>query len=262
MNGLPHPAFRARRSAAALNIVAVGTALAACTAAAFRMMWSHDVVPYAAISTFVMGTIWAAAVRATGRKAGIRIGWLMSPVLACMNAMVCVGLMLLGEGRPTSFLSIGLVVIGGGLIGAIIWIPALVLTMLFFGLPIAHAQRLASRGLAGVDRGEIIVGLVSAVLSLVVFVASPPSIDMVLALAAIACGMTAAVVATMRERARRAFVRQVEAGAVAHFRVDPSAHGKVLVRVTSNGMAYRVSDFVEEVAKLGEGDEVISAASL
>src|SRR5207248_2295527 len=122
-----------------------------------------------------------------------------------------------------------------------------------------HANRLAARGLTGTDRGEVIVGLASAGLALLAFVGSRPSIESILALVAIAFGLAATILATLRERARRAFVRSVEAGAVASFRVEPSAEGKVLVRVTTTGMAYRVSDFVEEIAHLGADGEVNAA---
>jgi hypothetical protein len=186
----------------------------------------------------------------------------MSPIFACLNAMLCMSFIAVAEGHASYFDTIAMVILGGGLIGAIIWIPALVLTLLFFGLPIAQAQRIAARGLAGADRGEIIVGLVSAGLALVPLVGSAPSVETVLALVAIACGLGATVLGLLRERARRAFVRRVEAGEVASFRVEPSAEGKVLVRVTTTGMAYRVSDYVEEIARLGEGDEVVTASSL
>lgn len=258
---LPHRAFRERRNAAALNIVAVGASLAACTGGAFRLLWPQTAT-YAALSTVVIGTTWAASVRVHTRRKGIPIGWLMSPVFAGVNAMMCVALITLGEGRASFFDAIGMVVLGGGLIGAIIWIPALVVTLLLFGLPIAQAQRMAARGLAGADRGEIIVGLVSAVLALLPLVTSSPSIETVLALVAIACGLGATILGVLREHARRAFVRRVEAGEIASFRVEPSPEGKVLVRVTTAGMAYRVSDFVEEIARLGEGDEVVTSRSL
>jgi hypothetical protein len=257
---LPHRAFRERRNAAALNIVAVGASLAACTGAAFRLLWAQTAT-YAALSTVVIGTIWAASIRMRARKNGFPVGWLMSPMFACINSMLCMALIAMGEGHggTSYFETIGMVILGGGLIGAIVWIPALVLTLLLFGLPIASAQRIAQRGLAGADRGEIIVGLVSAVLALVPLVGSPPSIETVLALVAITFGLGATILGLLRERARRAFVRRVEAGEVASFRVEPSAEGKVLVRVTTAGMAYRVSDFVEEIARLGDGDEVVTA---
>lgn len=261
---LPHRAFRERRNAAALNIAGVGASLAACTGAAFRLLWAQTAT-YAALSTVVIGTIWAASIRMRVKKNGVPIGWLLSPVFACVNAMLCMALIAMTEGHGgTGYMeTAGLVVLGGGLIGAIIWIPALVITLLLFGLPIARAQRIAKRGLAGADRGEIIVGLLCAVLALVPLVGSPPSIETVLALVAIACGLGATTLGLLRERARRAFVRRVEAGEVASFRVEPTAEGKVLVRVTTAGNAYRVSDFVEEIARLdGDGDDEVSVSSL
>src|SRR5678816_868896 len=110
---LPHRAFRERRNAAALNVVAVGASLAACTGAAFRLLWAQTAT-YAALSTVVIGTIWAASLRMRARRNGIPVGWLMSPVFACVNAMLCMALIGMGEGRAGNFATIGMVILGGG----------------------------------------------------------------------------------------------------------------------------------------------------
>jgi len=254
---LPTRAFRSWRTPAALNVLAVGTSLAAVTSAAFRT-WGLRESTMAAISTLVMGTAWAASLRAKPKK-GMRIGWILSPFFACANSMLCVALLTMGS-KPNPLEIIGMMIIAGALIGAVVWIPALIATLLLFGLPIARAQRLASRGLAGADRGEVIVGVASAVLACVSFITMGHPIEMALAVTAIVCGISASTIAAFRERARRAFVRRVEAGEVAHFRVEPTALGKVLVRVTSTGMAYRVSDYVEEIATLSNEGDVTSTS--
>jgi hypothetical protein len=150
--------------------------------------------------------------------------------------------------------------VAGVTFGAIFWIPGLILTLLVFGLPIARAQRLAAQGLAGQERGDGFVGSASAVIALLAlassFIPSGEAGWMLSGLAAFAVALGGATLGTSlwRERLRRAFVAEVEAGRVEHFRVDASAEGKVLVRVVTQGEGYRVADYAEEVAALdGEG---------
>jgi hypothetical protein len=260
MTSLPQRAFRSWRTTAALNVVAVASSLAALTAFVFRALLTFHEASFSALSTFIVGLAWAAALRVKPRGGkGVRMGWVLSPVFACGNSMLCVGLLSVSDGRSWID-TLGMMLLGGALLGAILWIPALVLTLLFFGLPLARAQIAAARGLAGADRGEIIVGATSSALALIPLVAWGAPFEVALGVVAIACGATAMVLSVLRERARRAFVLDVEAGNVAQFRVEPSPEGKVLVRVTTTGMAYRVSDFVEEIATLSEGGEVVATS--
>lgn len=248
---LPARAFQSQRAPAWLNVLAVGASLAAVTAALFHALWPQAYVG-AAVSTFVTGTLWAALMRALPEAGRVRTGRVLSPVLACTNAMLCVAFLSLDQ-HPVNLLATLLsVVLGGGLVGAVIWLPACGLTMLLFGLPIARAQRLAARGLAGADRGEMIVGVVSAALAALAALTARSAVEVGLGAVAMASGLAATYLSASRARARRDFVRSVEAGAVAQFRVDATPAGKVLLRVTSAGAAYRVSDFVEEIARLDE----------
>jgi hypothetical protein len=165
----------------------------------------------------------------------------------------------------------------GAVIGAVVWIPALVLTLLCFGLPIWRAERLAAQGLAGRERGEVLVGAAAAALSglalpLALLAASSadaplrPSalwITPVLAALGLGTGVTTTAMAWLRGARRKAFVARVEAGEVEHFRVDTTEAGKVLVRVVPQGEGYRVADFEEAVAELtaaGETTRVMPAA--
>ena len=65
-------------------------------------------------------------------------------------------------------------------------------------------------------------------------------------------GGTAAVLANMRERSRKLFVESAEQGKIPGVRVDATPEGKALVRVSSLGQGYRVSDFTQEVFLLDE----------
>jgi hypothetical protein len=55
-------------------------------------------------------------------------------------------------------------------------------------------------------------------------------------------------------RGRFAFVARIERGELATFRVDTSAEGKVLVRVTKMGEGYRVADLTEELLVLEKAE--------
>jgi hypothetical protein len=168
----------------------------------------------------------------------------------------------LGKGVFAAFL--------GATLGAIVWIPALIATLVCFGVPIARAQRLAKKGLAGEERGEWIVGLVCVVISLVGLVISyvwAPKLGIgdrggtgieaprLMALLGLVAGMASTTLARAREARRRVFVAGAEAGNIAGYRIDATDEGKVLVRVVSQGKGYRVADFEEEVFELdAEGE--------
>jgi len=260
-------AFRSRRALDALTVAAVGASLAAATAAVFRLVFSgagNNIVLITAVPTLVLGTVWAVLLRwrATLSKSKVRVGWVLSVPLAALNGGIAGGLFLASERGGELLLRFFGGMVAGITFGALFWIPGLILTLLVFGLPIARAQRLAAQGLAGQERGDGFVGSASAVIALLALASSfiPLARDagggMLRALAAFAVALGASTLGTSlwRERLRRAFVAEVEAGRVEHFRVDASAEGKVLVRVVTQGEGYRVADYAEEVAALdGEG---------
>ncbi|MBI5517008.1 MAG: hypothetical protein HY909_24715 [Deltaproteobacteria bacterium] len=266
--------FRNRRTLAILNVAAVGLALAATTAAAFRALLSgQEIVWVTAAPTLVLGTLWAALLRwrRTVGRSTFRVAWLFSIPLAMVNAAVAGGLLFLSEpGRADRLMNFLMGMVLGATFGAIFWVPALLVTLVCFGLPIAHGQRLAKQGLAGGERGEQWVGVMSAVMALVAVGLSlyhpdwsnRGGQDALWALRALAglggaSGLLAALLAGRREALRRAFVADVEAGKVEHFRVDATPEGKALVRVVSVAEHYRVADFTEEVAAMDREGAVV-----
>ncbi len=261
--------FRSPKVLARLNIASVGASLAAATAAVFRVLLSADgpmIVFVTGFPTLLLGMLWARVLRSptTLGSTSFRRGWLLSLPLAIANSSLAGGLlMLFGERSPNHIERFFSGVLLGATFGVMFWLPGLLLTLAFFGLPIASAQGLAQKGLAGEERGERIVGAVSALVAALATLGSlvtPHSWrgeDAVgawsvrgLAAVGAATGLLAAWHAWRREVDRRAFVREVEAGKVPQFRVDDSPEGKVLVRVVVQGQGYRVVDYVEEVAAL------------
>ena len=239
---------------------------------------------FVSVPTLLIGALWAGLLRLP-RNFGpfnIRLGWVLSIPLAMANAgLACAGLLLFDRGGShdlTRFFG-GFVL--GASVGAFVWIPALLLTLLFFGVPIAWSQKLSKKGLAGAERGEMVVGVASGLVALLgVLVVSrlSPRLDagegpsdtvgraflVALSFLGFATGVLATVLALARQRRRSRFVAEVSQGKVQGFRVDESAEGKVLVRVTSMGEGYRVADFQEELYALdeqGEAKHELHAAS-
>ncbi len=223
-----------------------------------------------ATPTLVLGAVWASLLRwkRTLGNGRLRVGWIASIPLAAGNAGLSAIALLPSAGRLASPSDVFSMFALGVTFGAIIWIPALLLTLLFFGVPLAWAERRAREGLAGAERGERIVGLIAAFLGWASIGISLQTqqhyhrfepitfFDRVLflsfAIIAIASGLSAAAIATWSDLRRRRFVREVEAGKREGYRIDPSAFGKVLVRVSSQGEGYRVADVEEELFGLDE----------
>lgn len=198
-------------------------------------LFHTDVALPSSATTLFFGLLWARVVRA--RRGGRPVGWLVAVPLAAMNAgaAFCI----------VHGVSVGSFV-GAAVFGVVIWGPALVVTLLIFGVPRYRAQRAADHGLGSEDRGERIVGAVAAAIAALTLVALPfaaslasrtpadwdgegapetPAPLAVGGLAAIAvgglgAGLAALVYATRRERARRRFVSDVERGAKVGYRID------------------------------------------
>lgn len=264
-------AFRSQRLLEVTNIAAVGLSMAAATATVFgRLLDSNDKFALATIpSTLVLGSIWAWVLRSkkTVGSSKLRAGWLLSVPLAAANASGAAAM--LGVLEPNAqFGSVLGMALAGATIGVIFWGPALVGVLAFFGYPIARAQRLSEQGLSGRERGEFTVGLASAVLSaLSLFVtlfataprhASGSSLTAIVALSLLGllAGGVTTLLSHLRGKRRKAFVADVAAGKVEHFRLEATNEGSVLMRVVSQGQHYRVADFEEELVALDRDGEV------
>lgn len=252
--------FRSRPSLRVLSVLAVGLALAGVVSAVFGGIFDVGAVRlYAGAPTVLIGALWAYVLRIpkTIGRSPIRWGWVASVPLAMANAALAAAMMLGFEGGPVGALA-GLVF--GATVGAIFWVPAMLATLLCFGVPIAWAQRLAKRGLAGEERGDVIVGAACLTLATLALFVGPLRhvhhdgawiwVTRALAALGVLAGGAVAGLALDRQARRRAFVREVEAGTVPGFRVDPTAEGKVLLRVSPLGEGYRVADYEQELFEL------------
>ena len=266
--------FGAPRSLRVLNVVAVATSLAAFTSAACMAIGrgGSTWAVVAGVPTFFIAWLWALCLRWQKETTGfgLRWGWFLSIPLAALNGALTCGAFFTAStpGRAIATFPTGALL--GATFGILCWGPALVLVLLLFGVPIAHAQKLAKRGLAGEERGEQIVGSVSALVGVAAMalaqaassggyveqawtrLATPGAIVLhALALAAIACGGAAAIQATRREARRRRFIERVEALEEPGYRVEPTPAGKVLLRVAPLA-TYRVADRAEELFELDD----------
>jgi hypothetical protein len=271
-------AFQSAKVLRTLNIAAVGASLAALVAVIFGGML-HMPSLYSGLSTAVVGGAWAWAlrIRTTLGRSTMRVGWILSLPLATLNAATAASLTFgLGEHDNVSISNLVAGAVLGATFGALFWVPSLVLTLLLFGVPIAWSQKLAAKGLAGEERGERLVGMVTVVLAVVAFALAQGCLGAglshelvpgllfgrVAAIVACVAGGAALALSHLRELRRRAFVARAEAGEIHGFRVDAHEEGKVLVRVTSNGEGYRVADFQEEIYLLDEEGRATEAREL
>jgi len=272
--------MRALRS---LNIAGVGLSLASITCLTLgSIAGGDDSIGLAAfvvgLPTLAVGVFWARLLRwrRTVGKSQLRMGWLLSIPLAALNAALAAGVLMSTEARGDRVLGFLVGMLAGATYGVFVWFPALLLTLLLFGVPIWWSQRQAERGLSGEERGEGLVGLAVSVLSLgslavtagltwhLLFASgvthptqkwdwlAPWGVGLTWAYAAggLAAGLLACVQAALRERQRRQIVLQAAAGKIAGLRVDETAEGRVLVRVAPQGDSYRVSDLEEELVAL------------
>ena len=283
--------FRSPRALRVLNVAAVAASVAACTSAAFMYLlkpheWTWALV--AGLPTAFCAALWAVCLRwRKTTKTGVRYGWLLSVPLAALNGALSGGTFLAIDAfypykSNDMGSSLGSFVGGallGGTFGVVVWGPALLAVLAAFGIPIARAQKMAKLGIAGEERGEVLVGLVAAALgaaaimtawsahatgsyvpALWVAAAGASRVLLhVLSLVAVACGVTAAWTALVREARRRRFVARVEASEVPGFRVEKSAVGKMLLRVAPVAH-YRVSDASEELFELDDSGSVTHEA--
>ncbi len=152
----------------ALNIAAMGLSLAAATGGVFAAIFdSLGFGLLTAIPTLVYAICWAFLLRMkrTVGKSKLRWGWLASIPLAMANGATAAGLLLAFDSGSNPIERFAVGVFAGATFGAVFWIPGLLATLAFFGYPVARAQHLAERGLAGEERGEVMVGAASTILA-------------------------------------------------------------------------------------------------
>lgn len=247
----------ASRTLAILNVLAVGGSLGAFVGGLLARILHVGTTAGIVFPTFIAGVLWTTLLRwpRTVGTSGIRWGWLASVPIAYVNCAVAIAF---SVSQDDALVKRVLGSLGLALFGTIVWAPALWLTLLCFGVPLAWAERLAKQGLAGSERGEVCVGAISATLCFAAVwivpialpVAGPDDVAAFIgpfAVAGALCGGLGAVLATLRGVRRRVFVANAEAGRVPGYRVEPTPAGKRLLRVTSHGRGYRVADDEEEL---------------
>jgi hypothetical protein len=269
-------AFRNLRARRALRVIQVGLALA-CLTGAILGAWVGFSPTLVIPATFVVGCIWAASLldrKVLGEGGRRRFRWLVAVPLAMLNAALVGGLVFASaqDGIP----AIGAFIFGGffGVVaGLVAWLPALILTFLCLGLPMAAANRRAARGLAGEDEGDMILGVTCALWGLAAFAlvavsprslmnetpTDPEHVVRIASVLTLLLGAAFAAVAGAREPRRRKFVQDVERGALGDFRVVAAAEGRVLVRVLGHGVGYRVTEVEEPICEVDEAGRCLAS---
>jgi hypothetical protein len=251
-----------------LNVAAVGFALAACTGAAFgTSSFGWEIGTVCALSTLFYGLCWSCLMRVGFLG---KWGWIAATPLALANSATAYASLAALDRDTLRKLDLLLfpskplleAIVVGSMFGAVIWIPALIMTLLGLGLPVSIAQRAAARGLAGEDRAEQAIGFLAAGysgLGLLVCMAAAfahPSLAglkgvgvvLALALAGLATGLASVQLAHVRGWGRRTFFRTVRAGDAPEYRFDREGGAVVLVRVTETGQGYRAATTTEPLA--------------
>lgn len=277
---MPPKAFESLRAMRWLNVGAFSFALAALVGVSFsfpRINIIGGEFPLAsAVATLIMGPLWAHTLRKhpVAWTESPRRGRAFSLLLALSNgtlAGMIVGV-LDASGARDLIIGVG----AGGLLGAtfgiVFWIPTLLATLPLFGLPTAWARSRAKLGLGGEERGEAVVGLLSALTSLILFALTftlphertpsfvgesfytdpPLSLLRAFAVAGFVLAGSATFVAQKRDRFRRAFVQQAAEGKIPGYRVDNTERGNVLIRCAPNASAYRDANQDEEIFAIDE----------
>jgi hypothetical protein len=252
-------AFRRPGVVAALSTTSVATSLASLVYVTFAVMFHDDAFPQAsALTTLAVAVAWMASFRierTVGRRK-LPLGFVLSLPLAALNAALAGGVLMQMHSFDVARFLGGMVF--GVTFGALVWLPAWVVTLLVFGRPLVRARELAARGVAGREQGDGVVGrrgafvAAASLLGLVLVAANHVAFPVALALLGLATGAAAALAARSRANARRAFVREVAEGRVPQFRVDATPEGDALVRVLAEGSGYRIADHEEALAWLDD----------
>jgi hypothetical protein len=256
-------AFRPSELLRWLGVAAAGFALAACTWPIREL--GGIAVP---ISTLFYGLIWARFVRL--RAGRIPIGWLASVPLAAMNAGTACAFSI---PQMASLVTRGDVAecfgpfVMGASVGAIVWLPALVATLVLFGLPLFFAERAAHKGITGDDHGAVVVGSASTFYCGLMLLwlmyeknwalaSHLQVLPLARALAAVGlvAGLLCVVLARARIRIRRVFLNRVRTGIAPGYRLEPvrTVMTARLVRVTEEGVGYRETALVEPLFEIDE----------
>lgn len=167
-------AFRAPRLLRWLNVLAVGLSLAAATGLVLGTFMRAEVALASSATTLFFGLVWARVVRV--RRGSTPWGWLAAVPLAAVNAGTAFCLDRIDDveqGFRPSFGDMVRWFLEGTTFGVIVWGPALVVTLVLFGLPLYEAQLAADQGLGSEDRGERFVGAVAGAIAALALVALP-----------------------------------------------------------------------------------------
>jgi hypothetical protein len=193
---------------------------------------------------------------------GIRWGWLACVPIAYLN---CAMTIFVVTGRAQGLSERIVMSLVMSVPAAIIWVPALLVGVVLYGVPMELSRHWSRFGIAWRDRGEALVGAVSAGLAVIAlirlwfFASSPPDDTLpserstavlrigAAAVFAIVAGGAAVLLAGLRTRHRRAFLRSAAAGDAPGYRVELGMAATRLFRVRAPDEGYRSVGVEEEV---------------
>lgn len=265
------------RLAAELNHAAIALSLAACTGAALSSMFAEPdhlfdteapVGTVCAATTALFAYIWARLLRAK-RFSGHAPMWILSIPFAAANAGCAAATLVALTAPRVDVLGVLGVALAAVIAGFFIWLPALVLTLVLYGVPIALAVSKAIKGVGGADRGERTLGLLTSLYATgaLVFLGLQPhrTLDEIavslLAVLSVLVGSTATVISHRRVAHRVRALDAIREGSVEGYRVTEGLDGRrILVHESAQTNAYRDTQRVSEIAELDEHGDVRGAS--
>ena len=255
-------AFWSSRVLVVLNVIAVATSLTSCTGAVMPFLFEGGAF---FLTIFGGQLLWVMLSRLEATFLGTRWAWLACVPIGYLNCAMTIFMMTGRKDALSERIVMSLVL---SVPMAIVWVPALLVGLALYGVPMELSRGWSKSGLAWRDRGEALVGAVSAGLAVIAlirvwFIASraPHVLDGsdtsdtstavprigAIAVFAIVAGGVAVLLVGLRARQRRAFLRSAAAGDAPGYRVEIGATATRLFRVRAADDGYRSAAVEEEV---------------
>lgn len=245
----PLPALRS------LTATAIGLSMAAPTTALFGEGFAHADPTGTTLATLLCGALWAWLVLPDPRqgRAPKLTSFAVAIPLAILNASLSAASLFAKDGVAGHHLGdLASSLVGGALAGAtfgvVYWVPGLVLTLLWFGLPLRAARAWARRGLDDAEAGLGLVAIAAAFPALgTVLVAKGTAAAALVGVVGTALTATLLALLVARRVRRAGYLRAVARGRVPGVRLEHTRTATQLVAHRELPEPYRANAAPDEV---------------
>jgi len=150
-------AFWSSRVLVVLNVMAVATSLTCCTGAVMPFLFGGGGAFF--LTIFGGQLLWVMLSRLEATFLGTRWAWLACVPIGYLNCAMTIFMMTGRKDALSERIVMSLVM---SVPAAIVWVPALLVGLALYGVPMELSRGWSKSGLAWRDRGEALVGAVSA----------------------------------------------------------------------------------------------------